>query len=137
MGVIEYTYDGSFPEAIKAGVDDLYDAADKKERCDDWVVAFSKDATVWKNESPATGHEAIKKYIIGTWNNTESRIHYVKSVTAVSQNPLKLSISGITTYVRSDGRNEKGEWTAEQSYVEEDGEPKISEYKIKFAFVPI
>lgn len=68
----------------------------------------------------------------GSWKNTESRVHDVKSVGVVKSSPLTIKIEGVTTYQRTGNKEQKGTWTAQQRYTEEDGKAKIDEYKIDF-----
>lgn len=68
----------------------------------------------------------------GSWQNTESRVHDVKKVSVVNQAPLTLKIEGVTTYQRTGNKEQKGTWTAEQSYTQEDGLSKIHLYEISF-----
>lgn len=76
---------------------------------------------------------ALKEYIIGSWNNTESRVHDVRKVSMLQESPLILQIEGVTTYQRSNGKEQQGTWKAEQTYANQDGAQKICDYKINFA----
>jgi hypothetical protein len=68
----------------------------------------------------------------GSWKNTESRIHDVKKVSVLNESPLTLKIEGVTIYQRTGNKEQKGTWTAEQSYTQENGLSKIDVYKIVF-----
>lgn len=75
---------------------------------------------------------ALVEYMEGSWQNTESRVHDVKKVSVISQTPLTLKIECVTTYQRTGNKEQKGTWTAEQSYTQEDGLSKINLYEISF-----
>ncbi|KAJ3548284.1 hypothetical protein NM208_g1095 [Fusarium decemcellulare] len=116
MAILDYEYDSSaISSEIKRGIDFLYEAADRKEACAAWAGCFT-----------------LQQYMEDSWNNTDSRVHDVKKVSVVQKSPLTLKIEGVTTYQRSGGKEQQGTWTAEQSYVEENGTPKINNYKINF-----
>ncbi|KAF5009775.1 hypothetical protein FDECE_4048 [Fusarium decemcellulare] len=133
MAILDYEYDSSaISSEIKRGIDFLYEAADRKEACAAWAGCFSKDGTLIKGDFKPVGVPALQQYMEDSWNNTDSRVHDVKKVSVVQQSPLTLKIEGVTTYQRSGGKEQQGTWTAEQSYVEENGTPKINIYKINF-----
>ncbi|KAK2036817.1 hypothetical protein LZ31DRAFT_600972 [Colletotrichum somersetense] len=133
MAILDYEYDPSaIPAEIKRGIDFLYEAADRKDAVDAWAGCFSKSGKLLKGAQSPIGTEALRDYLAASWNNTDSRVHDVKSVSVIQTSPLTLKIEGHTTYQRSDGQQEAGTWTAEQSYVQEDGMQKIAEYKINF-----
>lgn len=71
-----------------------------------------------------------------SWNNTDSRVHDVKEVSVVQESPLTLQVKGVTTYQRSGGKEQQGEWTAQQVYAKEGDSLKIAEYKINFVGYP-
>lgn len=72
------------------------------------------------------------KYLEASWDNTNSRVHDVKKLTVLQTSPLTISVEGKTTYQRSNGEEQKGVWTAVQTYAEENGVQKIMDYKINF-----
>ncbi|KAI8245711.1 hypothetical protein K4K57_007475 [Colletotrichum sp. SAR 10_99] len=133
MAILDYEYDpNALAPEVKRGIDFLYEAADRKEACAAWAGCFSKNAKLIKGDYGPTGVPELQKYLEESWNNTDSRVHDVKKVSIMNESPLTLKIEGITTYQRSGGKEQQGEWTAEQSYVDEDGWKKISQYKINF-----
>ncbi|KAF4431481.1 fungal specific transcription factor [Fusarium acutatum] len=132
MAILNYVADPALPGDIKEGIDQLYDYADKKDKCTEWASYFSKDARLIKGDYQPTGVPALVDYMEGSWKNTESRVHDVRSVSVVENSPLTLKIEGVTTYQRTGNREQKGTWTAQQRYTEEDGKAKIDEYKIEF-----
>ncbi|KAI8719947.1 hypothetical protein NCS52_00438500 [Fusarium sp. LHS14.1] len=132
MAILNYTVDPSIPADIKKGVDELYDFADKRDKCAEWASYFSKGGKLVKGDLQPVGIPALVEYMEGSWQNTESRVHDVKKVSVVNQTPLTLKIEGVTTYQRTGNKEQKGTWTAEQSYTQEDGLSKIDLYEISF-----
>ncbi|KAH7039559.1 uncharacterized protein B0I36DRAFT_356972 [Microdochium trichocladiopsis] len=133
MAILDYEYDAqAISPEIKRGIDFLYEAADRKEAVDAWAGSFSKEGKLIKGDFQPVGVPALRDYMADSWNNTDSRVHDVKKVSVLQASPLTLKIEGVTTYQRSTGKEQQGTWSAEQSYVKEDGMQKISEYKISF-----
>lgn len=55
MAILNYVADPALPDPVKEGIDELYDYADKKDKCAEWANCFSKDAKLIKGDYQPTG----------------------------------------------------------------------------------
>ncbi|KAK2005858.1 hypothetical protein LZ32DRAFT_623402 [Colletotrichum eremochloae] len=133
MAILDYEYDSNaLPAEVKRAIDFLYEAADRKEAVDAWAGCFSKNGKLSKHSNSPVGTAALREFIANTWVGLATRVHDVRKVSVIGKSPLVLRIEGRSFYTLNNGKKQSGKWTAEQSYVEEDGMQKIHKYIINF-----
>lgn len=55
MAILNYEADGDIPAVIKKSIDELYDLADRRDKCVEWASYFSKNGRLIKGDLQPAG----------------------------------------------------------------------------------
>ncbi|CAI7567143.1 unnamed protein product [Penicillium crustosum] len=133
MAVLDFSYDQAlFPKHLRLVLERLTETCDKRECAQDWVGCFTTTAQIFRNGKTSNGREEIQEMIERSWDNVEWRHHKPRMVYVLGKGTNDVMVKGSTEYQFQDGRFHEGNWGAEISFVEVDGEWNIQKYTVVF-----
>ncbi|KAJ5761988.1 uncharacterized protein N7511_005370 [Penicillium nucicola] len=133
MAVPDLVYDEElFPSGLRSVLERLTITSDKRDCTQEWVGCFTANAVILRNGKTSTGRDEITEMIERSWDNVEWRNHKPRKIYALGKGTHDVFVRGSTEYQFQDGRFHEGQWGAEISFVEVNGEWKIQAYTVVF-----
>ncbi|PYI36301.1 hypothetical protein BP00DRAFT_421638 [Aspergillus indologenus CBS 114.80] len=129
------TYPDSFDDTtIKQWIQDYYTAVDVDGAVETIADFFTQDAVVQMGEHGVSDRPGLIQLFASTWDYVASRSHHVVSIDLLGNDTFLAR--GAVTYNLKDGRRVTPEWCGIMKLVRQEGEWKMSYYKVYFAAFP-